>query len=187
MEKNLLIILFGRSCVGKTTMIRKIQDLYGDQVHEAVSVTTRDSRPGEIPGVDYNFITREHFEKMLANDDLVEHVHYNGNYYGLAKSAFDPTKKVNIAIIEPNGLKQVKEKMVNEFDEILTVKMDENDYTLLERFGKRGDPIEVRDKRIYGDKSHFAEIPFDYLINSELLLFETILKKYTNLVRKNEQ
>lgn len=185
MEKNLLIILFGRSCVGKTTMVRKIQDLYGDQIHEAVSVTNRDSRPGEIPGIDYNFITRERFEEMLANDELVEHVFYNGNYYGLAKAAFN-TAKVNIAIIEPNGLRQVKEKMADQF-EIIVIKMEENDYTLLERFEKRGDPIEVRDKRIYGDKTHFAEIPFDYLINSELLLFETILKTHTLLVRKDEQ
>ena len=183
MRKNLLIILFGRSCVGKTTMVRKIQEIYGDKIHEAVSVTTRDSRPGEIPGVDYNFITKDEFEKMLKNDELVEHIFYNGNYYGLARSAFN-INKVNIAIIEPNGLKQVKQKMSNNF-EIITVKMEENDYTLLERFEKRGDPIEVRDKRIYGDKTHFAEVQFDYLINSELLLFKKILETHSDLREEN--
>jgi guanylate kinase len=184
MKKNLLIVLFGRSCVGKTTMVRKIQKLYGNQIHEAVSVTTRQPRPTEIPGQDYNFITKEKFDQMLAEKELVEDIEYNGNYYGLAYSAFD-TSKTNIAIIEPNGLKQVKEKMADIF-EILIVKMDENDYTLLERFKKRGDPIEVREKRIYGDKTHFAEIPFDYLINSELLLFEAILKNHTDLRYEDE-
>lgn len=175
---NTLFILFGRSCVGKTTTVRKLQQIYPD-LHEAVSVTTRGPRPGEIPGQDYNFITREKFGQMLAEGDLVEDIEYNGNYYGLAFSAFD-YDKTNVAIIEPNGLRQVKEKLSNKFN-IVVVKMEENDYTLVERFAKRGDPIEVRDKRIYGDKSHFAEIPFDYLINSNVDLFKAIIEKHTNL------
>lgn len=178
---NTLFILFGRSCTGKTTSVRKLQKIYPD-LHEAVSVTTRAQRPGEIPGEDYNFITREEFGKMLSKGDLVEDIEYNGNYYGLAYSAFDESK-TNIAIIEPNGLKQVLNKMGDMF-EIIVIKMDENDYTLLERFAKRGDPIEVRDKRIYGDKEHFAEIPFDYLINSNIDLFKTIIEKHSELKEK---
>ena len=59
--------------------------------------------------------------------------------------------------------------------------MEENDYTLSERFIKRGDAPEVREKRIYGDKSHFAEIPFDYMINSNVDLFKTVIEKNSPL------
>jgi guanylate kinase len=180
---NTLFVLFGRSCVGKTTSVRKLQKLYPD-LHEVVSVTTRQPRPGEVPGEDYNFITREKFGQMLAEGDLVEDVEYNGNYYGLAYSAFD-YDKTNIAIIEPNGLRQILSKLKDKFN-IVVVKMEENDYTLVERFAKRGDSPEVRDKRIYGDKSHFAEVPFDYMINSEVDLFRTIIEKHSDLRGKTD-
>jgi guanylate kinase len=175
---NTLFVLFGRSCVGKTSTVRQLQRIYPD-LHEAVSVTTRQARPGEIPGEDYNFITREEFGRMLAEGDLVEDIEYNGNYYGLAYSSFDESK-TNIAIIEPNGLRQVLTKLKDKFN-IIVVKMEENDYTLMERFAKRGDAPEIRDKRIYGDKAHFAEIPFDYMINSNIDLFKTIIEKHTDL------
>jgi guanylate kinase len=175
-----LFILFGRSCVGKTTTVRKLQEIYPD-LHEAVSVTTRNPRLGEIAGQDYNFISRQEFGQMLAEGDLVEDIEYNGNYYGLAYSAFDYTK-TNICIIEPNGLRQVIEKLSDRFN-IVVVKMEENDYTLIERFEKRGDAPEIRDKRIYGDKSHFAEIPFDYMINSNVNLFITIIEKHSKLTK----
>lgn len=176
---NTLFIVFGRSCTGKTTAVRKLQKLYGDKLHEAVSITTREQRPGEIPGVDYNFVDKEYFEELLETDALVEHITYNGNHYGLEVKAFDP-EMTNIVIIEPNGLKQVKEKMKDRFN-IIVIKMDENDDTLLERFIIRGDAEEVRNKRIYGDKTHFADVEFNYLVNSEIDLLKTIITKHSPL------
>lgn len=173
-----LFVLFGRSCVGKTTSVRKLQQKYPD-LHEAVSVTTRKPRPGEIDGFDYIFVTFEEFERMERDGELVENIEYNGNKYGLAFRSFNPDK-VNIAVIEPNGLKQVQERLSDRFN-IIVIKMDENDSTLLERFAKRGDAPEVRDKRIYGDKAHFSNVQFDYMINSSPDLLEFIMKKHSNL------
>lgn len=180
--KETLFVLFGRSCVGKTTSVRKLQQKYPD-LHEAVSVTTRSPRPGEIDGFDYIFVSREEFQRMERDNELVENIQYNGNNYGLAFRSFNPDK-VNIAVIEPNGLKQVQERLSDKFN-IVVIKMDENDSTLLERFAKRGDPIEVRDKRIYGDKSHFSDVPFNYLINSEPELLEFIMRKHSKLGQQN--
>jgi guanylate kinase len=174
-----LFIIFGRSAVGKTTIARKLQKKYGDRIHEAVSVTTRNARPGEEPGVDYHFISKEEFEKLIEEDGLAEKIEYNGNYYGLAYSAFD-TNKVNIAIIEPNGLKQVKEKMKDKF-KIIVVKIEENDDTIAQRLVNRGDAPEVREKRIHGDKTHFANVPFDYLINSRFEILDWIIKDNSSL------
>lgn len=176
---NTLFILFGRSCTGKTTIVRKLQAKYGEEIHEAVSLTTREPRPGEIPGIDYTFVSVDEFKSMMDNNELVEDIEYNGNYYGLAYKTFD-TEKTNIVVVEPNGLSQVKSKLGHLFD-IVVIKMDENNYTLEDRFVKRGDAPEVRAKRIYGDRTHFAEIPFDYLINSEFLLFENIIRTHSSI------
>ena len=155
---------------------RKLQEIYGEYLHEAVSLTTRDPRPGEIDGVDYSFRTVREFNNLLDNGGLVEDIEYNGNFYGLAYDAFDPTN-TNIVIVEPNGLAQVKDKLKDRFN-IVVIKMDENDYTLLQRFAERGDAPEVREKRIHGDKTHFAEVPFKYLINSEFLLLDAIIREH---------
>jgi len=181
--KNTLFIIFGRSCTGKTTIVRKLQEKYGEQLHEAVSVTTRGPRPGEIDDVDYTFVTRERFEEMIETNELVEDIDYNGNYYGLAFKSFNP-EMTNIIVVEPNGLAQVADKLAGLFDKIVVIKMEENDYTLRYRFDRRGDAPDIRDKRIYGDKTHFAEIPFDYLINSEFLLLDTIIKEHSNMEEK---
>jgi len=175
--KNTLFIVFGRSCTGKTTIVRKLQEKYGDKLHEAVSVTTRAPRPGEINDVDYEFVSKTAFERMLSMDELVESIDYHGNYYGLEFSSFD-LNKTNIAVIEPNGMVQVLDRLNQMFD-IIVVKMEENDYTLHDRFHKRGDAPEVREQRIHGDKTHFAEVPFKYLINSEFLLLDAIIREHT--------
>jgi guanylate kinase len=178
-----LFIITGRSGVGKTVNVRKLQEKYGDRLHEAVSVTTRQMRPNEVEGMDYKFVTREHFNNLIINNQLVENVEYNGNYYGLALTAFDPTK-VNVAIVEPSGLRQIKEKMKKRFN-IVIIKLEENDETLVDRLVKRGDAPEVREKRIYGDKSHFTNVPFDYLTNSKFEIIDTIVCHNSDLCIKN--
>lgn len=180
-DKNKLIVLVGRSCVGKTTLVRQIQKYYGNQIHEAVSVTTRDSRQGEIPGSDYHFTTHEKFEEMLKRKELVEYVYYSGNYYGLTRGAFEP-ETTNIVIVEPNGLGQVKQQLGGIFD-IIVIKIEETNLVIKERFQKRGDSIENISERFNQDMIRFAEVDFNYLINSELLLLEAIIKRHTNLER----
>jgi len=174
-----LFIIFGRSAVGKTTIARKLQDKYGDQIHEAVSITTRNKRPGEIEGIDYNFVSREHFIDLINQNALAERIEYNDNYYGLEFAAFD-TLKTNIAIVEPTGLRQIKEKMKTFFN-IIVVKIEENDDTISQRLVNRGDAPEVREKRIHGDKSHFANVEFDYLINSKFDVLDFIIRSNSSL------
>jgi len=168
-----LFIITGRSGVGKTTIVRRLQQKYGDKVHEAVSTTSRTKRHHEIEGEDYHFVSRQEFEELLTLGELAEDIYYNGNYYGLPYSAFN-VDKINFAIIEPNGLRQIRDKMKDKFN-IVIIKLEENDDTLVDRLIKRGDAPDVREKRIHGDKEHFANVPFDYLTNSRFEIIDKIV------------
>ncbi len=113
LKKGLLIVLSGPSGVGKGT-VRKL--LFKDKslnLAFSISMTTREPRKKEQDGVDYFFVTKEEFEKRLAEDKFLEHVHFVGNYYGTPKDYVEELRNQgkNVFLeIEVEGAKQVMEK-----------------------------------------------------------------------------
>lgn len=88
MKQGKLIVISGPSGVGKGTVVKELMERH-EKLRFSVSATTREIRPGEVDGVNYYFITRERFEQLIAEDALLEHAVYVGNYYGT------PETKVN--------------------------------------------------------------------------------------------
>ena len=80
----LLIVLSGPSGAGKDAVLNKLKES-GYPLAYIVTVTTRPQRPGERDGVDYNFVSREKFQAMLAQDALLEKALVDGNWYGVPK------------------------------------------------------------------------------------------------------
>lgn len=76
-----LIVVSGFSGAGKGTLMKALLTRY-DSYALSVSVTTRPPRDGEQDGRDYFFKTREEFEQMAENGELLEYAKYVGNYYG---------------------------------------------------------------------------------------------------------
>ena len=76
-----LTVLSGPSGVGKGTVVAEVRRRH-PAVWVSVSVTTRRPRPGEIDGVDYSFVTDEEFDRLIAEDGLLEWAEYAGNRYG---------------------------------------------------------------------------------------------------------
>ncbi len=93
MKHGLLIILSGPSGVGKGVLRKKLMKDNELGLTFSVSMTTREQRPKEINGKDYYFVSKEKFERLIANDGLIEHVEYCGNYYGTPKKPVEDALK----------------------------------------------------------------------------------------------
>lgn len=79
----------------------------------SVSFTTRELREGEVDGKDYNFVTRDEFEELIANEEFLEYANVHGNYYGTSKKAIEnETSKGNDVILEIDvqGAELVRQK-----------------------------------------------------------------------------
>ncbi|MHA0857302.1 guanylate kinase [Paenibacillus sp. CMAA1364] len=112
MVKGLLIVLSGPSGVGKGTVCNALRDKM-DNITYSVSATTRLPRLGEENEVNYFFKTREQFENMIENDQLLEYAEYVGNYYGTPRDFVEKTLQSGkdiILEIEVQGALKVKEK-----------------------------------------------------------------------------
>ncbi|MBE6570603.1 MAG: guanylate kinase, partial [Ruminococcaceae bacterium] len=83
-NKGLVFVISGPSGSGKGTVVEELRKICPD-VGVSVSATTRAPREGEEHGVNYYYMTREEFEKLLAEGEILEHTEYNGNYYGTLK------------------------------------------------------------------------------------------------------
>ncbi len=113
MSKGKLIVLSGPSGVGKSTVIKRILDNHPDYLF-SVSATTRDPRPGEIPGKSYHYITTDLFQQMVQQDAFLEYNHYaSGDYYGTpAQPIAEVMEAGGVALldVDPNGAFQVQQR-----------------------------------------------------------------------------
>ncbi|NLW88381.1 MAG: guanylate kinase [Clostridiaceae bacterium] len=80
-RKGLLVCVSGPSGVGKGSVIDHVRERTPDIAH-SVSVTSRPKRDGECEGVSYYFRTKEEFQRMLANGEILEYDIYLNHYYG---------------------------------------------------------------------------------------------------------
>ena len=113
-KRGLLIVLSGPSGVGKGTVRAAIFSKEEQKFVYSISATTRLPRTGETDGVDYFFKTREEFEQMIQNKQLLEYAEYVGNYYGTPLEYVENTlaqgKDVFLEI-DVQGAIQVRELM----------------------------------------------------------------------------
>lgn len=95
-----MLVIVGPSASGKTQIVQQLIKNYN--MEKLVTYTTRPMRVGEVDGKDYHFINKEEFLKKLDEGFFIEHVCYNGNYYGTSFSDLSDNK---VVILEPTGLK----------------------------------------------------------------------------------
>ena len=107
-----LIVLSGPSGVGKSTVIKDLLKCRPD-IHFSVSFTTRLPRTGEVDGVNYNFVSKAEFERMIEAGELLEYAEYVGNYYGTSLKVIQDKLDQGIDVlldIEVQGAAKVRWK-----------------------------------------------------------------------------
>ncbi|KAI6870012.1 guanylate kinase [Hortaea werneckii] len=110
------VVVSGPSGAGKSTLLKRLFDQYPDRFGFSVSHTTRAPRPGEEDGVAYNFVTKEAFQKLVAENGFIEHAQFGSNFYGTSVQAVKNVAEKGrtcILDIEMEGVKQVKKTDLN--------------------------------------------------------------------------
>jgi len=106
-----LIVFSGPSGAGKSTLVKRLMGEFRDCFAFSISHTTRSPRPGETPGKDYYYVSREEMLKAIANNEFVEHAEFSGNMYGTSKKAIadvSSSGRICILDIDMQGVKSVK-------------------------------------------------------------------------------
>lgn len=177
-DKGQLIVLSGPSGVGKSTVIAELMSRR-DNLYFSVSFTTRQPRTGEQNGVNYNFVDRNEFERMIAADELLEYAEYVNNYYGTSMKAIQDRLDAGIDVlldIEVQGAAKVKARC----PEALFIFIIPPSFEELSRrlHNRNTDSEDVITGRLEKARVEFREIPnYDYLVIND---------KVTNAVHEIE-
>ena len=165
-RRGLLLLMSSPGGAGKTSLSRRLAAEYGDMIL-SISATTRPARPGEEEGREYYFKSRETFEAMIADGELLEYADVNGHYYGTPRepviAALEAGKDV-LFDIDWQGARQIAEKQPNDTVRIFVLPPAWSD--LARRLHARAQDSEevIRQRLALGKReiTHWTE--FDYVI-----------------------
>ena len=182
-NRGILTVVSGFSGSGKGTIMKELMKKYSERYALSISATTRAPRPGECDGVEYFFRTREEFERMIAEDALIEYAQFVGNYYGTPRTYVEEQLNAGkdvILEIEIQGALKVKKKFP---DTLLLFVSPPSAGELKNRLVGRGtETMEVIDSRLARAVEEAEGIEeYDYLvINDEL---EECVEEVNHIIR----
>ncbi|MBS2965511.1 guanylate kinase [Actinocrinis puniceicyclus] len=165
-----LTVLSGPSGVGKSTVVAHLRSAHPEIWH-SVSVTTRHARPGEIHGVHYYFTDQPGFDKLVANNELLEWAQFAGNRYGTPRQPVLDRLAAGVPTlleIDLQGARQVRSAMPEALQVFLAPPSWEE---LVRRLTRRGtEPAEVVERRLAAARVELAaESEFDVaLVNTSV-------------------
>ena len=110
--RGLLFIVSAPSGTGKTTLVERLVTRV-PSLRMSRSYTSRQARTGEQDGVDYNFISRERFEAMVAAEAFLEWADVFGNYYGTCNADTNGILDAGndlVLVIDVQGARQVRSR-----------------------------------------------------------------------------
>ena len=167
-EKGLLIVLSGPSGVGKGTVCGALREQDTD-IRYSVSATTRKPREGEKEGINYFYKSKEEFERMIRENELLEYAQYVENYYGTPRGYVEDTLAAGhdvILEIEVQGALQVRETFP---EGVFIFLMPPNLHELRHRIEERGTETEdLIDNRMTMAKEEIDLMDkYDYVVENE--------------------
>ncbi len=203
-ERGLLIVFSGPSGVGKGTVRQEIFSTPDHKFEYSVSMTTRAQRPGEVDGKDYFFRSREEFEKLIRNGQMLEYAEYVGNYYGTPLTYVNETLDKGIDVfleIEVQGALQVKKKVpdavfifltppdLNELQERLVGRGTDSEEVIAQRIERAREEIALMseyDYAIVNDEVPLAAERVKRVIEAEHFRVDRVIGRYRNMISEKK-
>jgi guanylate kinase len=182
-RRGLMLVLSSPSGAGKTTISRKLLESDAN-LWMSVSVTTRPSRPGEVPGEDYRFVQKREFDAMVSNGELLEHArvfdHYYGTPRGPVESNLDQGKDV-LFDIDWQGAQQLTEAMERDVVKVFVLppSTKELERRLTTRAQDTPAVVANRMAKAAGEMTHWAE--YHYIVVNEDI--ERAVAEVTTILR----
>jgi len=112
-RRGIPLVVSAPSGTGKTTVCHRLVSADAG-LELSVSHTTRSPRPGERDGVDYHFVSRQEFERLVAEGAFLEHAEYRGNLYGTSRAAVEGPLAAGrdlLLEIEVQGARQLQTRL----------------------------------------------------------------------------
>lgn len=203
-ERGLLIVFSGPSGVGKGTVRQEIFSTPDHKFEYSVSMTTRAQRPGEVDGKDYFFRSREEFEELIRNGQMLEYAEYVGNYYGTPLTYVNETLDKGIDVfleIEVQGALQVKKKVpeavfifltppdLNELEERLVGRGTDSEEVIAQRIERAREEIALMseyDYAIVNDEVPLAAERVKRVIEAEHFRVDRVIGRYRNMISEKK-
>ena len=164
-------VISGPSGVGKSTVIAEVMH-QRDNLVFSVSYTTRPPRAGEEDGVNYHFVDKAEFERMIRDGELLEYTQYAENYYGTSLADIQAFASQGLDVlldIEVEGASNVKRKADNA---VLIFVAPPSFEELSRRLrGRRTENEAVVRARLERAQVELKEIPnYDYLVVNDSVI-----------------
>ena len=203
-ERGLLIVFSGPSGVGKGTVRQEIFSKPDHKFEYSVSMTTRAQRPGEVDGKDYFFRSREEFEELIRNGQMLEYAEYVGNYYGTPLAYVNETLDKGIDVfleIEVQGALQVKKKVpdavfifltppdLNELQERLVGRGTDSEEVIAQRIERAREEIALMseyDYALVNDEVPLAAERVKRVIEAEHFRVDRVIGRYRNMISEKK-
>ena len=165
-RRGLMLVLSSPSGAGKSTISRELLSREAD-LTMSVSATTRSPRPGEVEGKDYYFISKKTFEKMVTEDEFLEHATVFENSYGTPRAPVDAALAAGQDVlfdVDWQGTQQLRGRAGADLVRVFILPPSKNELERRLR-GRAQDPEEVIKKRMdkaASEMEHYDE--YDYIV-----------------------
>lgn len=181
MRKGLIIVVSAPSGAGKTSLCKRVFELFPD-IRYSISYTTRAPRVNEVDGVDYHFVSEETFAGMVERGEFVEWAHVHGNRYGTAEESLRRYEAEGIDIIldiDVQGAGLIRQKLNRG---VYVFVLPPSPEELEKRLRGRGtDRDEVINARLSNAREEIGQIVnYDYIIINDV--FDEAVKTLKSII-----
>ena len=169
-RRGLMLILSSPSGAGKTTLTRDLLQDKSLDLTLSISVTTRARRTSEVDGIHYYFKSKDEFDRLKVQDDLLEYAEVHGNYYGTPRSPVEAVLNQGrdmLFDIDYQGTQQVQKRAPHDVVTIFILPPSMKE--LRARLERRAeDEPEVIAKRLHNARNEITRWAiYDYVIVNE--------------------